>query len=175
VGVNGIIENILQLSRRGNTVPEPILLKAWLEQFVDEFVLSQRVAPDWIALNVTPPDIVVNFDKTQLHQIIWNLNHNALRFSIDYPQNPKVEITASYLENSHRPFLDIFDHGPGIDAATAQQIFEPFFTTDSKGSGLGLYIARELCELNKASIRHLSVPGGGTCFRIEFAPNPTVQ
>jgi two-component system sensor histidine kinase PilS (NtrC family) len=173
--VNNIIENVLQLSRRGNTVPESIQLKDWLAKFVGEFVLSQRVDQEVIAVIVTPADIAVDFDKTQLHQIIWNLCHNALRFSADYPENPKIEIKAGHLEKGQRSFVEVCDHGPGIDSTTAQQIFEPFFTTDSKGSGLGLYIARELCELNKASIRHMSIPGEGTCFRIEFAANTTIH
>ncbi|MGD8640826.1 MAG: histidine kinase dimerization/phospho-acceptor domain-containing protein, partial [Gammaproteobacteria bacterium] len=74
--VNNIIENVLQLSRRGNTVPESIQLKDWLAKFVSEFVLSQRVEAEVIAVNVEPLDTSVDFDKTQLHQIIWNLSHN---------------------------------------------------------------------------------------------------
>lgn len=169
--VNGIIENVLQLSRRGNTVPESIHLNDWLAQFASEFILSQNVEPETVSISVTPPGITVDFDATQLHQIVWNLTHNGLRFSAEYPGNPKIEMNAGLLENGHRAFLDVTDHGPGIDPKTAQQIFEPFFTTDSKGSGLGLYIARELCELNKASIRHIAVPNGGASFRIEFAPS----
>ena len=173
--VNGIIENVLQLSRRGNTVPELISLKEWLEKFVSEFSLSQHVDKDVVSVGVMPTDIAIYFDPTQLHQIVWNLSHNGLRFSAEYPENPKLELRSGLLETNHRPYLDVIDHGPGIDPGTAQQIFEPFFTTDSKGSGLGLYIARELCELNKAYIRYLTVPTGGSCFRIEFAGNPTTH
>jgi len=173
--VNGIIENVLQLSRRGNNAPQNIALQDWLEKFVSEFALSENISPDTIACSTNPLNINVHFDPTQLHQIVWNLSHNGIRFSADYPYNPKLELRSGILDESQRPFLDIIDHGPGIDSKTAQQIFEPFFTTDAKGSGLGLYIARELCELNKALVRYIAVPNGGSCFRIEFAGNPTTH
>jgi len=167
--VNGIIENVLQLSRRGNTTPENILLNDWLNDFVLEFALSQNIDQSAVSHHVAPDSINVNIDPTQLHQIVWNLSHNGLRFSADYPKNPKLELRGGLDGEHDRPFLEIIDHGPGIAPETAQQIFEPFFTTDSMGSGLGLYIARELCELNQAHIKYIPVPSGGSCFRIEFA------
>ena len=167
--VNGIIENVLQLSRRGNNAPENINLADWLEKFVEEFTLSESIDTDEIAYSVEPSNIVLHFDSTQLHQIVWNLSQNGLRYSADYDENPKLELRSGLLDNNQRAFLDVIDHGPGIDPEIIQQIFEPFFTTDSKGSGLGLYIARELCELNKAIIKYIAVPNGGSCFRIEFS------
>jgi len=167
--VNSIIENVLQLSRRGNTMPENILLSEWLNDFVQEFALSQNIDRNAIAHHIAPDSVKIHIDPTQLHQIVWNLSHNGLRFSENYPKNPKLELRGGLDEENGRPFLEIIDHGPGIDPETAQQIFEPFFTTDSMGSGLGLYIARELCELNQAHIQYIPVPSDGSCFRIEFA------
>ena len=173
--VNSIIENVLMLSRRGNTAPENIVLDEWVKKFVSEFVLSENVNSDVVSYSSGLSNITVHFDPTQLHQIVWNLSHNGLRFSEDHPANPKLELHSGLLDENRRPFVDVIDHGPGIDPETAQKIFEPFFTTDSKGSGLGLYIARELCELNKAIVRYIAVPTGGSCFRIEFAGNPTAH
>jgi two-component system sensor histidine kinase PilS (NtrC family) len=68
-----------------------------------------------------------------------------------------------------RTYLNVIDHGPGIDPETAQNIFDPFFTTEAKGSGLGLYITKELCEANNARITYTPAPNGGSCFSIEFA------
>jgi signal transduction histidine kinase len=48
------------------------------------------------------------------------------------------------------------------------EIFEPFFTTAASGTGLGLYLARELCELNRARLSYEPRRGGGSCFRITF-------
>ncbi len=68
-----------------------------------------------------------------------------------------------------RPYIEILDCGLGVDAATADKIFEPFFTARSGGTGLGLYISRELCELNRATLVYLDRPGGGSIFRIVFS------
>ena len=66
-------------------------------------------------------------------------------------------------------YLDIIDNGPGIDSEAQDKIFEPFFTTSSRGTGLGLYLARELCESNGARISYVPAASGGSCFRIQFA------
>jgi two-component system sensor histidine kinase PilS (NtrC family) len=167
--VNGIIENVLQLSRRDNTIPENINLKSWIAKFIDDFVMAENLNPDNVSSNIQPDNLTVYFDPTQLQQVVWNLSQNGLRYSIDYEKNPKLELHVGLMENTKRAHLDIIDHGPGIEPKIVEQIFEPFFTTDSKGTGLGLYIARELCELNKAQIKHIPVSDGGCCFRIEFA------
>lgn len=167
--VNGIIENVLQLSRRDNTIPENIKLKSWIKKFLDDFVLAENIKPEVVECYIQPDNLTVYFDPTQLQQVAWNLSQNGLRYSSDYRGNPKLEIRAYIQEHTKRAYLDIIDHGPGIDPKLVEQIFEPFFTTDSKGTGLGLYIARELCELNKAHIKYIPASGGGCCFRIEFA------
>ena len=64
--------------------------------------------------------------------------------------------------------IDVLDHGPGIPPSVAGQLFAPFFTTSEHGTGLGLYIARQLCEANQGTLRHLPVPAGGACFRIRL-------
>jgi len=71
---------------------------------------------------------------------------------------------------SSAQYLDIIDDGPGISEYEKDKLFEPFYTTSDQGTGLGLYIARELCEANGARLNHLAVPTGkGSCFRINFA------
>ena len=170
--VNDIVENVLQLSRRGNTAPEYINLNDWLHNFINDFAMGLNIDADEIAVAITPPDLEIYFDSTQLHQVLWNLCQNGIRYSKDYPEKPKLELIGNIREDSHRAFLDITDHGPGIDPETAQNIFEPFFTTDKKGSGLGLYIARELCETNNAHLSYVPLPMGGSCFRIEFTIKP---
>ena len=72
-------------------------------------------------------------------------------------------------EGKGRPYIEVLDCGLGVDKATAEKIFEPFFTARSGGTGLGLYISRELCELNRATLVYLDRPGGGSIFRIVFA------
>ena len=80
-----------------------------------------------------------------------------------------VEIKGGRLAGQGRPYIDVLDCGLGVDKNTADKIFEPFFTARSGGTGLGLYISRELCELNRATLLYLDRPGGGSIFRIVFA------
>jgi two-component system sensor histidine kinase PilS (NtrC family) len=167
--VNAIIENVLQLSRRGNASPELFKLKQWLDHFAEEFVLSLRINQEELQIDVQPETLMVNFDNTQFHQIVWNLCHNGIRHSQNCEANPKLELVGRLNNDTQRPYLDVIDHGAGIDPEHIQHIFEPFFTTESKGSGLGLYISKELCEANNAHISYLPNQGGSSCFRIEFA------
>lgn len=167
--VNDIIENVLQLSRRDRSMPEDLPLKDWLENFIHEFVQSQGCDPADIILHVEPANCIVHMDATQLHQVLWNLCQNGLRHSQGYPAQPKLELHGGITGDSSRPFLDVIDHGMGVPPDAVSNIFEPFFTTESKGSGLGLYIARELCEGNQARLSYVAIPTGGACFRVEFA------
>ena len=167
--VNNIVENVLQLSRRDRSIPDDIPLKPWLDKFIAEFCQSPDCTPGDILVAIEPADVTVHMDATQLHQILWNLCQNGLRYSRNHPNQPKLELRGGRQADMKNPFLDIIDHGPGITPEHAQNIFEPFFTTESKGSGLGLYIARELAECNQARLNYLPVPTGGSCFRIEFS------
>ena len=110
-------------------------------------------------------DMVVLMDESQLYQVMWNLCDNALRYS---GNNPLIELRGGMRPDTQRPFLDIMDHGPGIQEDVLDNLFEPFFTTNPKGSGLGLYIARELCEANEASLSLHENSSMGCCFRIYF-------
>ena len=167
--VNNIIENVLQLSRRERSMPEHIKLLEWLTNFVNEFCQSQNCQTKDLVVTVAPSDTTLFIDATHLHQVLWNLCQNALRYSVENPNQPRLQLIAGYMPNTKKPFLDVIDNGPGIDPETSQHIFEPFFTTGSSGSGLGLYISSELCSFNNAILSYIPVPTGGSCFRIEFS------
>jgi two-component system, NtrC family, sensor histidine kinase PilS len=168
--MNVIVENILQLSRRRATVPESVALKGWLEAFVKGFSDDQGVGVAGVVLEVIPPDLSVRMDPSQLHQILWNLCENGVRHGGEMPE---LRLRAGIDEEIGRPFLEISDNGPGIPPDLVDQVFEPLFTTSSEGTGMGLYIARELCESNRASLK-LVPRDGGCCFRILFT-NPLRQ
>ena len=104
-------------------------------------------------------------DPSQLHQILWNLSENALRYSTG---KPLIKFYCDIDMETQRPYIDIIDFGPGITEDIEVHLFEPFFTTETKGSGLGLYIARELCEANQAALGLSSTSENGATFRINF-------
>lgn len=166
--VNTIIENILQLGRRDRSHTEIIHLKSYLEKFRNELLAGNDKPYELIDIHIEPYDVTVRFDITHLQQILTNLCENALRYSEDYPGFPKVEIRGGTTPDLSRPFLDIIDHGPGIKKEDQPHIFEPFFTTASSGTGLGLYLSRELAECNQAHINYIPVKTGGSCFRVTF-------
>lgn len=166
--MNTIVENIMQLSRRDHSTPRLIELEPFLHKFVREFLSGQGLHPELIGININPAQLQVRFDPTHLDQILTNLCHNAVRHSEEYPGFPKVEIRVALTEESGRPFIDILDHGPGIPPDVAEHIFEPFYTTATSGTGLGLYISRELAEANQAHLNYEPVATGGSCFRITF-------
>jgi two-component system sensor histidine kinase PilS (NtrC family) len=167
--VNTIIENVLQLSRRERSRPETFRLLEWLEDFIGTFIRDHHVEAEQISVDIKPADVEVYMDASHLYQVVSNLCENALRYGVRPGETARIDLLGGITVESRGPFLDIIDHGPGIGAEASQQIFEPFYTSASSGTGLGLYIARELCEFNQAQLRHISVPNGGSCFRISFA------
>ena len=165
--VNTVVENVLQLSRPGASSPQHIRLHDWLLDFADEFSRSGLCTAERISMSVEPADLEAYMDPSQLHQVLWNLCQNAMHHGEgDAPVNIRLE--ASCNEASGAPQLDILDNGKGIQPEMVDQIFEPFFTTRSSGTGLGLYIAREICESNQARLSYHLAPKGGSCFRIVF-------
>ena len=156
----------MSISRREQAVPTFIELVPWLEKFVEEFTNRNELGKDAISLKVGKSGIIARMDSSQLNQVLWNICENGIRYSKGMPL---IEILCGVNAGTERPFIDIFDHGPGISPDIAEQLFEPFVTTDSRGTGLGLFIARELCEANLASLKLESNTPRGCCFRITFS------
>ena len=100
------------------------------------------------------PNLVISFDKAHLEQVLTNLIDNAIGAAAEDQLSPTVMI-AAYTDNHDKPIIDIIDQGSGIPAEQAHRLFEPFFTTKQEGSGLGLYICRELCRANQTTISYL--------------------
>lgn len=163
-----VIQNVLQLSRQEKSTPESINLKSWLDQFKDEFCASHQLKDEQLDIQALSSGINILFDSSHLHQVIDNLCSNAINHNNKPLPDIKIKIRVNYDTIHDQPYIDIIDNGPGIDHELAQQIFDPFFTTSAKGTGLGLYISKEIIESNRAKIRYLNTDAGGSCFRIHF-------
>jgi two-component system sensor histidine kinase PilS (NtrC family) len=170
--VSKIVDNVLALSRRDTTQPERLQLKPWIEDFADEFVRTLELNEGTVSGSDTSVDTEVRMDLTHLHQIVWNLCDNAVKYASASAGGIMVELTCGRLEASSRPYLEIADRGPGISPEKTEEIFEPFYTGLDGGTGLGLFISRELCECNGATLRYQPRDGGGSVFRVVFA-DPT--
>jgi two-component system, NtrC family, sensor histidine kinase PilS len=170
--VSQIIENVLALSRRDTTRPERLQLRPWIEDFAQEYVRTLELDQGAVAVLDSAPETEVRMDLTHLHQILWNLCDNAVKYASATAGAISVELQCGRLTGSGRPYLEILDRGPGIDAEKIDNIFEPFYTGADGGTGLGLFISRELCECNGATLRYQARDGGGSVFRVIFA-DPT--
>ncbi len=166
--VSAIINNVLQLSRREATNPQRLQLIGWLEDFVGEFLQTTQLPRGQLRLSGDTSQLLVRFDPGQLHQVVWNLCDNALKYGGTSPAAP-IEVRYGRLTPNNRPFLEVADRGGGIDTRVVERIFEPFFTGQNGGTGLGLYISRELCQLNRSVLLYEPREGGGSVFRIVFS------
>lgn len=164
--VNHIIENVLQLSSRKNSVAELIDLSEWLPEFIREYKETKHAN---IQLNLHNPSIQSRIDTSQLHQVLTNLCDNGLRYSNENIGKEIVTVEAAIDLESELPYIEVIDEGVGVADNDIEQIFEPFFTTESAGSGLGLYISRELCEGNQANLDYKRTVDGKSAFRITLA------
>ncbi len=156
----------MSISRRQQAMPAMVKLDDWLTKFTREFTSRYKLGPEAVKLVVANDSIYASMDPGQLYQVLWNLSENGIRYST---QNPLLEIKCDIMKEMQRPYIDVIDRGPGITKEVEEQLFEPFFTTSSKGSGLGLYIARELCEANQATLNLNSNNEEGCCFRVYFS------
>ncbi len=166
--VNEIIENIMQLSVRKPGQVKQINLIEYLKSLIEEYSTGKKPSP-LISLQAQDKEILVQFDVTQLSQIMSNLMDNGIRYSELNCGKPELVIMVGIEPRNRVPFVDVIDKGEGIPPKQAEKIFEPFFTTHRTGTGLGLYISRELCEANRARLDYIALPTGGSCFRVSFS------
>jgi two-component system sensor histidine kinase PilS (NtrC family) len=164
--MNGIVQNILGLARRERSQAESIELTTFTRRFVEEFRNNHPLETDVLqAVNGGRP-VVAIVDPQHLHQVLTVLVQNALTYGRDPGEAAQVTVAVRSDGPAGPPLVEIIDRGPGIPPKVAEQVFAPFFTTSEHGTGLGLYIARQLCEANQCTLVFEPVPGGGSCFRI---------
>ncbi|MGR8933896.1 MAG: sensor histidine kinase [Gammaproteobacteria bacterium] len=165
--MNRIIEDILQLSRRKASKQEKFALRPWLTHYLEDFIRQNNLDTTRCRLQFDSgaKDIRVLMDNEHLQQILDNLCYNALKHG--GAQNGWLLLKAG--RTNHEPVLDIIDSGPGVSPEYREHLFEPFFTTSPTGTGLGLYISRELAELNQAKLTYRFSTEYGSCFRLTLA------
>jgi len=164
-----MVRDVLELTRRDRVRLETIRLAAFLPAFIDEFAQNEKIPAVSFVLKVHPASEIV-FDRVHLQQVLWNLLRNAWRHSHQRQGSVRVEVR----RQANRVELHVIDDGGGVPTHLRQQLFEPFFTTYSGGTGLGLYIAREMCAANGAILEYVEPPaaGGGADFRMLCGGTP---
>jgi two-component system sensor histidine kinase PilS (NtrC family) len=164
--MNDIVENVLKLSRRERARVEAVNLVTWARRIANEFRRQRGLPEEQVRLEAPSAAIMVLVDPGQLAQAVWNLMENALKHARTGDRTPVITLRVSPIRGHREMALDILDDGPGIPLEKRSQIFEPFFTTHKQGSGLGLYLARQICDANQAPLEYVQVPNAGACFRI---------
>lgn len=159
--LNRLVTEVLELGRRDRAQPETLRWQAFLSGFLEELNLHDASARRRV--HVGDGDVELRFDRGHLYRVLWNLLGNALRHAS--AADAAVRLEASTAATPNRVELHIIDDGPGVDPVQRNQVFEPFITTHGAGTGLGLYIARELCEASGAHLELLD-EGPGAHFRI---------
>ncbi|TRW95604.1 sensor histidine kinase [Candidatus Methylobacter oryzae] len=160
--VNHIIEDILQLSRRTDSRREKIHLKPWLDNYLKNFIFEHSVNIDAFKLSYQLESLCVLIDPGHLRQIMDNLCRNALK----YGKPGAGPIVLRIFAIRQVPCIEVIDNGSGIHRKHLPHLFEPFFTTSSSGTGLGLYISKELAELNQAKLSYYLTADNRSCFRL---------
>ncbi|MCK5665017.1 MAG: PAS domain-containing protein, partial [Thiotrichaceae bacterium] len=167
--MNGTIESVLNLSRKSNPKRENIRLKLWLNDFINDFTVQSSLDKKQINLFMDVADATIQFDPTHLHQVLWNLCRNAEKYAKDDVSKLHIDIQGSHPSHTRDVMLNIIDNGKGVPEENIERLFEPFFTTSTKGdegTGLGLFMARELCLSNGCTLEYIKLPSGGSCFRL---------
>lgn len=164
------VTSVMQLSRRNQLEPVSIDLSAWLRELAEELRETHRLSAEQLALEIRASPTPVEVDPRHLHQILANLCENALIHGNGENRAARATIRLEGAGDAeHGPVIEVSDEGPGISEAIVQEIFNPFFTTRSTGTGLGLYIARELAETNGIHLTYEPAQPHGSRFRLLFA------
>ncbi|HKD53985.1 MAG TPA: ATP-binding protein [Steroidobacteraceae bacterium] len=166
--VSGIIENVQRLSRREQPRLERLPLLPWMQDFQQEFCQTMQWPLARLTVIVETATVEVRVDPDQLRQIVWNLCENALRHAIGDSPTDGIEIRYGRMLGTGRPFLEVADRGAGVVPEHVERIFEPFYS-GGRGTGLGLFLARELAQANGATLLYEPRLGGGSIFRLVFA------
>jgi two-component system, NtrC family, sensor histidine kinase PilS len=163
--VDQIIKDVLELNRRDRTNQESFNLDNFIHDFYTQFCIVEKIDAACFKLDIKAADAFVAFDRRHLNQIVWNLCKNGWRHSKNIENSLKLSVSMS--EKTQIVHIEVSDDGDGMPEAVRSHLFEPFFTTESSGTGLGLYIARELADANGAKLQY-KTSNAGTQFTLHI-------
>jgi len=162
--IDRIVGEVLQLNRRDRQQPEVIRLGDFIRSLTEEIAQAEGIPGGGIVIDIDS-DLLVMFDRGHLSQIAWNLVRNAWQHCQKHEGSIGIAARPGYMGDA--VICELNDDGPGVPVEYRAQIFEPFFTTRSGGTGLGLYIARELADANGCALELLP-KSPGAMFRLTF-------
>ncbi|PIT11349.1 hypothetical protein BHC46_03490 [Snodgrassella alvi] len=149
--IDKMLEDISMLNKRDKKNKQAIDLRVFWSAFMQEFLLIKPQAANCIQLEIDIDHLIVWCDSVHLQQILWNLMNNAWRHSLQNKQAIRVII---HRQAQQKISITVIDNGAGVSAENQLHLFEPFFTTEASGTGLGLYVARELAQANHGQLSY---------------------
>lgn len=166
-----IVNDILNASRvqpygESYLVP-PIMLDTAIHRVCSEWA-TQTGSQHRLTVHAGEPSIAVRFDNEHLRRVLVNLLDNARRYTEESADAIQIYIQAL---DSQQATVSIWSNAAPMDQSVERHLFEPFFSSDSRSSGLGLYICRQLCERHEASLtyqRTIRTAQGHPCEGNEF-------
>ncbi len=161
-----IVKSILALSRKEEFTPERLELTSWINQFITGIINERDITSGSIHIEHPESPLYVYVDPLHLDQIMYNVSENGIRHS--RIKNPDILLKIVCSTDNETVRIDVIDYGDGVPEEHREKLFEPFFTTLSRGTGLGLYIARELSQINHTHLQYIDDPACGARFRISF-------
>lgn len=164
---NGIVESVLALARRERANPEHVELNHFVQHFVDDYSLMLSDESGQLVPRTGSAPVAAMVDPRHLQQVLTVLVQNAVTYGRMPGERARVSVRVQHRDGV--PTIEVVDRGPGVAEGAMGQLFRPFFTTSEHGTGLGLYIARELCRANEARLDYVPIAAGGGCFRIGLA------
>jgi two-component system sensor histidine kinase AtoS len=185
--INGIVEQLLELSRPARLTFSPVRVPALLDRAAELYGQEMETAGVRIAREYARDLPAVWADPDALYQACVNLLRNALDAM---PSGGRLTLRAGWSAAGasrparHQPRaaarrvrVEIEDTGVGIRAVDADRVFNPFFSTKAGGTGLGLALTHKIVEDHGGAIDFRSAAGGGTTFRIELpvVPDPPAE
>ncbi|GAB5413055.1 MAG: ATP-binding protein [Congregibacter sp.] len=163
--VNEIVESVLQVSRRQPPNPQLLHLAEWIDEYL-ELYRQAREDPGELRVEYVDPQAKARFDAEHLRRVLDNLIDNAMRHSEVATGTTRAELRIRVDRERQECIIDVYDFGKGVDERDIPRLFEPFFTRSRGGSGLGLYVCRDLCEINQARIAYAPTSDRRSRFQI---------
>lgn len=167
-----IIGNALQFGRADAQRLERLDLASWTKEFVSEFWLTEEIDQDTLRLNVPRENLPVRADPAHLHKLVWTLCSDLLKYGRASNATDPVEVRVGRSTKTQRRYLDIIDRGTAVGPADSKRVFEPFLSAGKVGSGIGIFVSRELSPGVRSGANNDPRPGGGVVFRLVFAEAP---
>lgn len=164
-----IIGNALQIGRRDSMRLERVDLASWTKEFVSEFWLTEDIDADILRLNAPRESVPVRADSAHLHKLLWTLCSDLLRYGRSSNATDPVEIRVGRSATTQRRYLDVIDRGSAVGPVDSKRVFEPFLAAGKAGTGISMFVSRELSPRVRSGANNDPRPGGGVVFRLVFA------